>query len=79
VNAALAVVKAAALKDEIEGALAVQMARTHTAAMAILAKLDSGSGTERRWRRLHLGWPPIAFGHINGRPLRLAVGVSAPE
>jgi hypothetical protein len=69
VNAALAVVKAAALKDEIEGALAVQMARTHTAAMAILAKLDSGFGTERRWRRLHLGWPSIAFGNVDAETL----------
>ena len=47
-NAALAMIEAAAPKDEIEGALAVQMACTHAAAMAILAKLDSGFGTERR-------------------------------
>ena len=47
-NAALAMISAAAPKDEIEAALAVQMACTHTAAMAILAKLDSGFGTERR-------------------------------
>ena len=40
-NAALAMIEAAAPKDEIEGALAVQMACTHTAAMAVLAKLDS--------------------------------------
>jgi hypothetical protein len=48
INAALAMIEAAAPKDEIEGALAVQMACTHTAAMAILAKMDSGYGTERR-------------------------------
>jgi hypothetical protein len=48
INAALAMIEAAAPKDEIEGALAVQMACTHTAAMAVLAKLDSGFGTERR-------------------------------
>ena len=47
-NAALAVITAAAPKDEIEGALAVQMACTHTAAMAVLAKLDAAFGTERR-------------------------------
>ena len=41
-------IEAAAPKDELEGALAVQMACTHTAAMAVLAKLDSGFGTERR-------------------------------
>src|ERR1700720_1254564 len=48
VNAALAMIEAAAPKDEIEGALAVQMACTHTAAMAVLAKLDVGFATERR-------------------------------
>ena len=48
INAALAMIEAAAPKDEIEGAIAVEMACTHTAAMAILAKLDSGFGTERR-------------------------------
>ena len=34
INAALAMIEAAAPKDEIEAALAVQMACTHTAAMA---------------------------------------------
>jgi hypothetical protein len=48
INAALAMVEAAAPKDEIEAALCVQMACTHTAAMALLAKLDSGFGTEQR-------------------------------
>jgi hypothetical protein len=48
INAALAMIEAAAPKDEIEAALAVQMACTHTAAMAILATLDSGFGTEKR-------------------------------
>src|ERR1700681_201379 len=47
-NAALAMIEAAAPKDEIEGALAVQMACTHTAAMAVLAKLDIAFATERR-------------------------------
>jgi hypothetical protein len=45
INAALARIEAAAPKDEIEAALAVQMACTHTAAMGILAKLDCGFGT----------------------------------
>ena len=53
--------EAAAPKDEIEGALAVQMACTHTAAMAVLAKLDSGFGTERRI---------AAFGSAAARLLR---------
>lgn len=48
INAGLAMIEAAAPKNELEAALAVQMACTHTAAMAILAKLDSGFGTERR-------------------------------
>jgi hypothetical protein len=47
-NAALAMIAAAAPTNEIEGALAVQMACTHCAAMAILSKLDSGFGSERR-------------------------------
>jgi hypothetical protein len=47
-NAALAMIEAAAPKDEIEGALAVQMACTHTAAMAVLARLDAALGTEQR-------------------------------
>ena len=47
-NAALATVEAAAPRDEIEAALAVQMACTHTAAMAVLAKLDVAFATERR-------------------------------
>jgi hypothetical protein len=40
-NAALAMIEAAAPKDEIEAALAVQMACAHTAAMAVLAKMDA--------------------------------------
>jgi hypothetical protein len=47
-NAALAMIEAAAPKDEIEGALAVQIACTHSASMAVLAKLDAAFGTERR-------------------------------
>jgi hypothetical protein len=48
INAAMAMIEAAAPKDEIEAALAVQMACTHTAAMAVLAKLDIAFGTEKR-------------------------------
>jgi hypothetical protein len=48
VNAALAMIEAAAPKDEIEGALAVQMACSHNAAMAVLARFAGGGGTERR-------------------------------
>jgi hypothetical protein len=48
INAALAMIEAASPRDELEGALAVQMACTHAAAMAVLAKLDSGFGTERQ-------------------------------
>jgi hypothetical protein len=47
-NAALAMIAGARPKDEIQGALTVQMACTHTAAMAILGKLDGGFGPERR-------------------------------
>jgi hypothetical protein len=38
VNAALAVIETAAPKNEIEAALAAQMAFTHTAAMAVLRR-----------------------------------------
>ncbi len=48
VNAALAMIEGAAPKDEIEGALAVQMACTHSAAMAVLARLGGGGGSEGR-------------------------------
>ena len=47
-NAALAMIEAAAPKDEIEAALAVQMACTHTAAMAVLAKANLAFATEQR-------------------------------
>src|SRR5437588_3316078 len=47
-NAALALIEAAAPKDEIEGALAVQMACTHTGALSVLARFGSGGGTDRR-------------------------------
>ena len=47
-NAALAMISAAAPKDEIEAALAVQMSCTHAVSMAILGKLDSGFGRDRR-------------------------------
>ena len=43
-NAALALIEAAAPKDEIEGALAVQMACTHAAALAVLTRLEGGGG-----------------------------------
>ena len=43
-----AMIEAFAPRDEVEGALAVQAACTHGAAMAILARLDSGFGTERQ-------------------------------
>jgi hypothetical protein len=48
VNAALAMIQAAKPRDEIEGALAVQMACTHSASMAVLARLGGGHGSERR-------------------------------
>jgi hypothetical protein len=42
------IIEAAAPKDEVEGALALQMACTHIAAMAILARFEGGFSTERR-------------------------------
>ena len=46
-NAALALIEAAAPRNEVEGALAVQMACTHVAAMSVLARFRGGGGTER--------------------------------
>ncbi len=48
VNAALAMIEAAAPRDEIEGALAVQMACTHSAAMVVLSSLGGAGASERR-------------------------------
>ena len=46
-NAALALIEAAAPRNEIEGALAVQMACTHTAALAVLARLNGGQALQK--------------------------------
>ena len=48
VNSALALIEAAEPRNEIEGALALQMACTHIASMAILARFEGGFTTERR-------------------------------
>ena len=45
-NAALAMIEAAAPQNEIEGALAIQMACTHTAAMSVLARFAGVGGTQ---------------------------------
>ena len=47
-NAALALIEGAAPRNEVEGALAVQMACTHTAALSVLARFSGGGGSERR-------------------------------
>jgi len=47
-NAALAMIEAAAPRDGIEGALAVQMACTHTAAISVPGRFGGGGGSERR-------------------------------
>jgi hypothetical protein len=47
-NAALAMIEAAAPRDEMEVALAIQMACTHAATMSVLTRLGGGHGTERR-------------------------------
>ena len=46
-NLALAIIQAAKPQNEIEGALAVQMACTHTAAMALLSRVGSAHGGTR--------------------------------
>ena len=44
---ALAIIEGAEPKNEVEGALAVQMACTHSAATNVLARLGGGHGGER--------------------------------
>ena len=56
-NSALALIEAAEPRNEIEGALALQMACTHIASMAILAKIEGGSATERRQGSLQAPQP----------------------
>ena len=59
-NAALAMVEAAAPKDEIEGALAVQMACTHIAAMG-----GAHQGGRRSWVRAARGGLRLGGGSLN--------------
>ena len=47
VNASLAFIEGAKPRDEIECALVIQMACTHTAAMAVLGALGGGHGPDR--------------------------------
>ena len=61
INAALAMVGAAAPKGEIEAALIVEVACTHTAATAVLAKLEGAFTSERR---------VVAFGSAAARLMR---------
>jgi hypothetical protein len=47
INAALALIRAAEPRNEVEAALAVQMACAHTATMAVLARLGGAPGGSR--------------------------------
>jgi hypothetical protein len=47
VNAALAFIEGAKPREEVECALVIQMACTHTAAMAVLGNLGGGHGSDR--------------------------------
>jgi hypothetical protein len=47
VNATLAFIESAKLKDEVESALVIQMACTHAVAMAVLGRLGGAYGTDR--------------------------------
>src|SRR6201987_5544022 len=47
-NAALALIEGGAPRNEIEGAIAVQLACTHAAAFSGLARVRGGGGTEHR-------------------------------
>ena len=58
VNASLALIEGAKPQDEIECALVIQMACTHTATMAVVGMLGGGGGTARRCAGLGLGRSP---------------------
>jgi hypothetical protein len=47
-NAALAMIEGVAPQNEIDGAVAIQMACAHAAAVTVLTRLGGGGGTERR-------------------------------
>jgi hypothetical protein len=47
VNAVLAFIEGAAPKDEVEAALAIQLACTHAVTMAVLSRLDGAFGGDR--------------------------------
>ena len=47
VNASLAFIEGAKPQDEVECALVIQMACTHTAAMAVLKRIGGGHGPDR--------------------------------
>jgi hypothetical protein len=47
VNAALSMIESAKPKDEVEAALLIQMACTHTAAMAVLSRIGGAHGGDR--------------------------------
>jgi hypothetical protein len=47
VNAALALIESAKPREEMESALVIQMACTHTATMAVLGRLGGGHGGDR--------------------------------
>ena len=56
INAALAMIEAAAPRDELEGALAVQMACTHTAAMSVTSVSDD----------VGVGWISVSSSLLEG-------------
>jgi hypothetical protein len=47
VNAVLAFIEGAAPRDEVEAALAIQMACTYAVTMAVLSRLDGAFGGDR--------------------------------
>jgi len=47
VNAALAFIEGAKPRDEVEAALVIQMAATHSATMAVIRRIGSGGGGDR--------------------------------
>jgi hypothetical protein len=62
VNASLAFIEGAKPRDEVECALVMQMACTHTAAMAVLGTLGGAHGSDRKRRRKSVSCRAAAAG-----------------
>ncbi len=64
-NVSLAFIEGAKPRDEIESALVIQMACTHSATMAVLSRLGGALGGDRLRRRRHGGSQTLRVEHVH--------------